>query len=143
MYRTLTGNRASVTLTAGYRWSFDTLFFELQNSDSLVNVTSWVHGRHTFKFGGEARLIRTDNLQPNPGATLWRFQPIFTDQRGVPNTGFDYASFLLGLPAQGASCTLQFTLAAAQAVDLLIPAGTLIGTQDGAFVFAAQADLTG
>ena len=29
MYRTLTGNRASVTLTAGYRWSFDTLFFEL------------------------------------------------------------------------------------------------------------------
>jgi hypothetical protein len=28
-YRTLTGNRASLTLTAGYRWSFDTLFFEL------------------------------------------------------------------------------------------------------------------
>jgi hypothetical protein len=78
--------------------SGDTLFFELQNSDSLVNVTSWVRDRHTIKFGGEARLIRTDNLQPNPGTTLWNFQPIYTNQVGVANTGFDYASFLLGLP---------------------------------------------
>ncbi|MBI3471842.1 MAG: TonB-dependent receptor [Candidatus Solibacter usitatus] len=78
--------------------SSDTLFFELQNSNSLVNVTSWVLDRHTIKFGGEARQIRTDNLQPNPGTTLWNFQPIYTDQRGVANTGFDYASFLLGLP---------------------------------------------
>ena len=43
---------------------FDTLFFELQDSKSLVNVTSWVLDKHTVKFGGEARLIRTDNLQP-------------------------------------------------------------------------------
>ena len=78
----------------------DTLFFELQNSDSLVNVTSVVWNRHNIRFGGETRKIRTDNLQPNPGATLWRFQNLFTDQRGVSNTGFDYASFLLGLPAQ-------------------------------------------
>ena len=54
--------------------------------------------RHTIKFGGEARLIRTDNLQPNPGTTLWNFQPIYTNQPGVANTGWDYASFLLGLP---------------------------------------------
>lgn len=80
--------------------SSDTLFFELQNSASLVNVTSFILNRHSIRFGGEARKIRTDNLQPNPGATLWRFQPIFTDQRGIANTGFDYASFLLGLPAQ-------------------------------------------
>ncbi|MBM3785265.1 MAG: carboxypeptidase regulatory-like domain-containing protein, partial [Acidobacteria bacterium] len=40
--------------------SGDTLFFELQDSKSLVNVTSWVLERHTIKFGGEARLIRTD-----------------------------------------------------------------------------------
>lgn len=78
--------------------SGDTLFFELQNSNSLVNVTSWVLNRHTIRFGGEARQIRTDNLQPNPGTTRWTFAPIFTDQRGVSGTGFDYASFLLGLP---------------------------------------------
>ena len=78
----------------------DTMFFELQNSASLVNVSSLVLERHNIRFGGEIRKIRTDNLQPNPGTTLRRFQPIFTDQRGVSGTGFDYASFLLGLPAQ-------------------------------------------
>jgi hypothetical protein len=78
--------------------SGDTLFFELQDSKSLVNVTSWVLDRHTIKFGGEARLIRTDNLQPNPGTTRWDFQPIYTNQIGVNNTGWDYASFLLGMP---------------------------------------------
>jgi hypothetical protein len=78
----------------------DTLFFELQDSASLVNVASFIRERHSIRFGGEARKIRTDNLQPNPGNSLWRFQPIFTDQRGVGGTGFDYASFLLGLPAQ-------------------------------------------
>jgi hypothetical protein len=78
--------------------SGDTLFFELQDSKSLVNVTSWVRDRHTIKFGGEVRLIRTDNLQPNPGTTRWDFQPIYTNQPGVANTGWDYASFLLGMP---------------------------------------------
>ncbi len=78
--------------------SGDTLFFELQDSKSIVNQTSWVRNRHTIKFGGEARLIRTDNLQPNPGTTVWNFQPIYTNQVGVNNTGWDYASFLLGMP---------------------------------------------
>jgi Carboxypeptidase regulatory-like domain len=78
----------------------DTLFFELQNSNGLVNVASVISGRHNIKFGGEARLIRTDNFQPNPGNTRWTFSNIFTDQRGFAATGFDYATFLLGLPAQ-------------------------------------------
>ena len=78
----------------------DTLFFELQNSASLVNVSSLTLARHNLRFGGEIRKIRTDNLQPNPGTTLWRFQPNFTDQVGFGSTGFDYASFLLGLPVQ-------------------------------------------
>ena len=76
----------------------DTLFFELQNSASLVNVTSIILDRHNIRFGGEARKIRTDNLQPGPGNTQWIFRQNFTDQRGFSNTGFDYASFLLGLP---------------------------------------------
>lgn len=78
--------------------SGDTLFFELQQSKALVDVASIVFNRHTVKFGGEARLVRTDNLQPNPGNTSWDFENTFTDQRGFSNSGFDYASFLLGLP---------------------------------------------
>ncbi len=76
------------------------LFLELQNSNGLVNVASVVRDRHTIKFGGEVRQLRTDNLQPNPGTRSWSFQNIFTDQRGLAGTGFDYASFLLGLPAR-------------------------------------------
>ncbi len=76
----------------------DTLFFELQNNNSLTDVASVVLGRHTIKFGGEARHLRTDNLQPGPMNTSWTFNTNFTDQRGFSATGFDYASFLLGLP---------------------------------------------
>ena len=46
------------------------------------------------------------------------------------------------LPAQGAVTTLQFTLAAALPIALTLPAGTLIGTQDGAFSFSTSAALT-
>ena len=60
--------------------------------------TGWVLSKHTIKFGGEARLIRTDNLQPNRGTTRWNFQPIYTNQVGIANSGWDYASFLLGMP---------------------------------------------
>jgi hypothetical protein len=77
----------------------DTLFFELQNNNNLTDVASVVLGRHTLKFGGEARHLRTDNLQPGPMNTSWSFNSFFTDQRGVAGTGFDYAGFLLGLPA--------------------------------------------
>jgi phage-related baseplate assembly protein len=54
----------------------------------------------------------------------------------------DYLGQLVGvtrLPSQGATCTLEFTLAAAQVVTFDIPAGTLIGTQDGQFAFSTNA----
>ena len=77
----------------------DTLFFELQNTNSIHNTASLMLGRHNLKFGGEARHLRTDNLQPGPMNTSWSFNTFFTDQRGFNGTGFDYAGFLLGLPA--------------------------------------------
>jgi hypothetical protein len=77
----------------------DTLFFELQNANSLHNTMSMVFGRHNLKVGGEIRRLRTDNLQPGPMNTSWLFNTFYTDQRGFANTGFDYAGFLLGLPA--------------------------------------------
>jgi len=57
----------------------------------------------------------------------------------------DYLGQLVGvtrLQAVGASCTLQFTVAAPQPGPFTIPAGTLVGTQDGAFAFATSSDLT-
>jgi phage-related baseplate assembly protein len=57
----------------------------------------------------------------------------------------DYLGQLVGvtrLPSQGATCTIEFTLAAAQVVAFEIPAGTLVGTSDGQFAFATQALLT-
>ena len=57
----------------------------------------------------------------------------------------DYLGQLLGvtrLAAQPALTTLQFTLAAASAVPFTIPAGTLVGTQDGQFQFATLTALT-
>lgn len=57
----------------------------------------------------------------------------------------DFLGQLVGvtrLAAVGASCTLQFTLTAAQATSFTISSGTLIGTQDGAFSFATQSSLT-
>lgn len=57
----------------------------------------------------------------------------------------DYLGQLLSvtrLPAQGASTTLQFTLANALSISYTITAGTKVGTNDGQFVFATSADLT-
>jgi hypothetical protein len=74
------------------------LLIEKQESFAIVNITSLIRGKHTLKFGGEVRKLRTDNLQPQPNNGRFYFSNLFTDQRGIANTGFDYASFLLGLP---------------------------------------------
>jgi phage-related baseplate assembly protein len=57
----------------------------------------------------------------------------------------DYLGQLLSvvrLPAQGASTTLQFTLANTLGISYTIVAGTAVGTNDGQFVFATATDLT-
>jgi len=42
----------------------DTLFLELQASNSLTDVFSVIRGKHNIRVGGEARHLRIDNLQP-------------------------------------------------------------------------------
>ncbi len=57
----------------------------------------------------------------------------------------DYLGQLLSvtrLPAQGATTTLEFTLANALSVSYTITAGTEVETNDGQFVFATTSDLT-
>jgi phage-related baseplate assembly protein len=56
----------------------------------------------------------------------------------------DYLGGLLGvvrLAAQPATTTLQFTLANVLTIQYLIAAGTIVGTNDGQFTFATNADL--
>jgi phage-related baseplate assembly protein len=57
----------------------------------------------------------------------------------------DYLGQLLGvtrLPAQSATVTLQFTLTEPLSISYTIAAQTQVGTTDGQFVFATNADLT-
>jgi len=80
----------------------DTLFFEWQTQDTLTDTFSLVIGRHNLRMGGEVRKLLTNNLQPAGGGMTgsWYFNTDFTNQPGINGTGFDYASFLLGLPYQ-------------------------------------------
>ncbi|HVW87705.1 MAG TPA: TonB-dependent receptor, partial [Bryobacteraceae bacterium] len=77
----------------------DTLFFEWQTQNTLTDVFSLTLGRHSLRIGGMLRKLLTNNLQPGGINTSWTFNTVFTNQPGIAGTGFDYASFLLGLPA--------------------------------------------
>ncbi len=77
---------------------------EVQNEDTLTDTFSLTLGRHSVKIGGDIKYYMTNNYQPQNSsgtATLsgsWVFNSNMTNQPGFSNTGFDYASFLLGLP---------------------------------------------
>jgi Carboxypeptidase regulatory-like domain len=81
----------------------DDMLLQGQADIFLDEVLSHIVGKHTLQFGGEVQRMQINNLQPNPGNTSWAFTNDFTNQytgTGVGSTGFDYASFLLGLPQQ-------------------------------------------
>ena len=84
----------------GSHW--DTLELQGQADIFVDDLVSMVRGRHTIQLGGEIQRMQTNNLQPNP-LMKFTFDNDFTDQysgTGVGNTGFDYASFLTGLPGK-------------------------------------------
>jgi hypothetical protein len=76
----------------------DTTFQEWQTQETLTDTFSWNKGNHNIRIGGWVRKLLTNNLQPGALNTAWTFSNVFTNQPGNNNTGFDYASFLLGLP---------------------------------------------
>src|SRR5579872_2967595 len=77
----------------------DTLFFEWQTQDTLSDTFSLTRGRHNIRIGGLARKLLTNNFQPQGQQSSWSFNTDFSNQPGLAKSGFDYASFLLGLPA--------------------------------------------
>ena len=59
------------------------------------NTLSWVHGRHTYKFGAELR-VQQFNSHGDSGVPAFIFDPAQTAGSFGANAGFGFASFLLG-----------------------------------------------
>ncbi|HET7214522.1 MAG TPA: carboxypeptidase regulatory-like domain-containing protein [Terriglobia bacterium] len=71
--------------------SGSSIFRQAQNTFEWTDNMTWIHGRHTFKWGGDIRRYEINNLGVD-GTQTGSFG--FDDAI----TGFDYASFLLGVP---------------------------------------------
>ncbi len=73
----------------------------IPSSVVLADSISWVHGRHSVRFGGEIRGLQFSVLNPatSPAYTFANFETAFqTNDANL--TGSPVASFLLGLPNQ-------------------------------------------
>ncbi len=88
------------------------IILETDNSYSLSGSLTKIMGRHTLRFGGEARRIEWYYAQSNSAGTTYTFDSGFTSQfplaassvAGSPaNTGYGTASFLLGFPSAGSA----------------------------------------
>ncbi|MGD1025625.1 MAG: carboxypeptidase regulatory-like domain-containing protein [Candidatus Sulfotelmatobacter sp.] len=80
-----------------------------QDTQSLADTVSWLHGKHEFKFGGETRLAQDNFVQPGAPAGQFNFSYYGTAQftdAGIDGTnstgapadgGDDMASMLVGV----------------------------------------------
>ena len=66
------------------------------NVTEYLDTVSWVHGRHTVKFGTDIRREALDVLQPANPAGAYTFNTTGTNKAGVANSGNAVASLLLG-----------------------------------------------
>ena len=75
------------------------------NTYSLMGSVSKNLANHTFKFGGEHRIIEFNSLQTGDTATNFNFSPQWTQGPNANQSsavaGLGLASFLLGIPAGG------------------------------------------
>jgi len=75
---------------------------EIQNSYSLLDNLTWVHGRHSIKIGTEIRAEEFTIFQPASPRGNLDFGPVFTDNPPAQgNGGSGFASFLAGLADGG------------------------------------------
>ncbi|MCL5742923.1 MAG: TonB-dependent receptor [Acidobacteria bacterium] len=64
----------------------------------FVNNTSWIHGKHAFKFGVEVRPGRNYEANLPTGSGAFTFATTPTGQPGSAATGIGMATMLLGFP---------------------------------------------
>jgi len=85
---------------------------EKQNSFVFTDNLTWIHGRHSFKYGTELRFEQFTILQPASSRGDMGFGSDFTDNPAAPATpsgtftdgaftGGAFATFLLGIPDFG------------------------------------------
>ena len=75
---------------------------EKQNSYVLTDNVTWIHGRHSLKFGTEIRREQFTIFQPEASRGNLGFGSEFTDNPAGPSTGGSaFASFMLGIPDSG------------------------------------------
>lgn len=74
------------------------------------DALTWVHGSHTWKFGGEFARRRYNLFQDNNIHGEFNFGPIYTTNPAAPQgTGISLADLLLGRPATGVIAYLTGT----------------------------------
>jgi hypothetical protein len=83
---------------------------ELDQTYSLSDTVSWNRGKHNVRFGGDYRRILQSfhsarNAEGNFVFTGYATSAYDANGKAMPNTGSDFADFLLGLPQQ---TSLQF-----------------------------------
>jgi carboxypeptidase family protein/TonB-dependent receptor-like protein len=80
---------------------------EKQNSFVFTENLTWIHGRHSWKFGTELRFEQFTIFQPAESRGDMGFGTEFTDNPAAPTTGSGsftggaFATFLLGIPDGG------------------------------------------
>jgi trimeric autotransporter adhesin len=75
--------------------------FSLQQTISVSETLSWIHGKHNLRFGGDYRRVHNDSLSSSNATGRFIFTGLFTqDISGEQNTGSSLADFLLGLPQE-------------------------------------------
>jgi hypothetical protein len=75
----------------------------VSNEYFLSGSATKILGRHSLKFGGEARRWDWGFVQSNTAAGSFTFNNVFTSTNPLSpgNTGYAFASYLLGTPASG------------------------------------------
>jgi hypothetical protein len=81
---------------------------EIQNTYVLTDNLTWVHGKHSLKFGTEIRREQFTIFQPAASRGTLDFGSGFTDNPAAPSTGgAAFASFLLGITDGGQITSLH------------------------------------
>ncbi len=78
--------------------------YEANDTYSLLPNLSWIHGRHSLKFGGDFRRYNRNRLQPGAASGRYDFARRWTQadpQRADALSGNEFATFLLGYPTGG------------------------------------------